>query len=73
MGVKPAQCVYVGDNPSRDAEGTRAAGYGMFILFWEPATQAKEPPKVEINPDHTIHTMKDLLDIFPPRHGWRFR
>jgi putative hydrolase of the HAD superfamily len=67
IGVEPAKCVYVGDNPVRDVEGTRAAGYGMFILFFEPATQAKEPPTGEIKPDHTIREMKDLLDIFPPR------
>jgi HAD superfamily hydrolase (TIGR01662 family) len=68
MEVAPEQCVYVGDNPLRDAEGTRKAGYGMFILFHEPATLAKEPPKGDIQPDHTIQDMKDLLDIFPPRN-----
>lgn len=67
IGVEPAKCMYVGDNPLRDFEGTRAAGYGMFILFYEPATQAKEPPDVEIKPDYTITEMKNLLDIFPPR------
>jgi len=67
VGVEPAKCVYVGDNPVRDVEGTRLAGYGMFILFFEPATLAKEPPTGEIVPDHTIRAMKDLLDIFPPR------
>ncbi len=67
IGVKPEKCVYVGDNPVRDVEGTRAAGYGMFILFFEPATQAKEPPPVEIKPDYTIREMKELLDIFPPK------
>jgi len=67
MGVEPAKCIYVGDNPVRDVEGTRAAGYGMFILFFEPATQAKEPSSGEIKFDHTIRAMKDLLDIFPPR------
>jgi len=67
IGVEPAKCVYVGDNPVRDVEGTRAAGYGMFILFFEPATQAKEPPTGEIKPDYTIREMKDLLDIFPSR------
>jgi HAD superfamily hydrolase (TIGR01509 family) len=65
--VEPAKCVYVGDNPVRDVEGTRAAGYGMFILFYEPATQAKEPPSGEISPDYIIHEMHDLLDIFPAR------
>jgi putative hydrolase of the HAD superfamily len=67
IGVEPDQCIYVGDNPVRDFEGTRAAGYGMFILFYEPATQAKEPPNVEIKPDHVITELCMLLDIFPPR------
>jgi putative hydrolase of the HAD superfamily len=67
IGVKPEKCVYVGDNPLRDVEGTRAANYGLFILFYEPATQAKEPPSAEISPDYTIRTMTDLLDIFPSR------
>jgi HAD superfamily hydrolase (TIGR01662 family) len=67
MGVEPAQCVYVGDNPVRDVEGTRAAGYGMMILILEPETLAKEPPTGEVKPDHTIREIKDLLDIFPPR------
>jgi HAD superfamily hydrolase (TIGR01662 family) len=67
MGVEPAKCVYVGDNPVRDVEGTRAAGYGMMILILEPETLKKEPPTGEVKPDHTIREMKDLLDIFPPR------
>jgi putative hydrolase of the HAD superfamily len=67
IGVAPEKCVYVGDNPVRDFDGTRAAGYGLFILFYEPATQAKEPPKVAIQPDFTIREMKELLDIFPPK------
>jgi HAD superfamily hydrolase (TIGR01509 family) len=67
VGVEPAKCVYVGDNPVRDVEGTRAAGYGMMILILEPETLAKEPPTGESNPDHTIREIKDLLDIFPPR------
>ncbi len=31
IGVAPEKCVYVGDNPVRDVEGTRLAGYGMLI------------------------------------------
>ncbi len=67
IGVEPARCVYVGDNPVRDFEGTRAAGFGLFILFYEPATQAKEPPTGEITPDYVIQETRQLLDIFPPR------
>jgi len=67
IGVEPAKCVYVGDNPVRDVEGTRAAGYGMMILILEPETLKKEPPKGEVKPDYTIREIKDLLDIFPER------
>jgi len=67
IGVEPANCAYLGDNPVRDVEGTRAAGYGMMILFEEPATLAKEPPTGEYKPDYAIREMSELLDIFPPR------
>jgi len=67
VGVEPCRCAYVGDNPVRDVEGTLAAGYGMMILISEPATLAKEPPNIEVKPDHTIYEMSDLLDIFPAR------
>lgn len=67
VGVEPCKCAYVGDNPVRDVEGTQAAGYGMMILFSEPATLAKEPPNIEVKPDHTIYEMSELLNIFPPR------
>jgi putative hydrolase of the HAD superfamily len=67
IGVEPAKCVYVGDNLMRDMEGTRAAGFGMFILYYEPKTQEKEPPKNVDKPDHTIRDMTELLDIFPDR------
>ncbi len=69
MGVEPGKCAYLGDNPIRDVEGTRAAGYGMMILFEEPATIAKEPAAgVIVKPDHTVRTCSELLDIFPPRN-----
>ena len=67
VGVEPSKCAYVGDNPVRDVEGTQAAGFGMMILFEEPATLAKEPPNIEVKPDFTIRQMSGLLDILPPR------
>jgi FMN phosphatase YigB (HAD superfamily) len=67
IGAEPQKCVYVGDNPTRDVEGTRLADYGLFILFMEPATLAKEPPSGEVKPDFTIREMRELLDIFPVR------
>jgi FMN phosphatase YigB (HAD superfamily) len=67
LGVPPENCAYVGDNPIRDVEGTRKAGFGMMILFSEPATLKKEPQSGEEKPDYTIYETKELLDIFPPR------
>jgi HAD superfamily hydrolase (TIGR01662 family) len=67
IGVEPALCAYVGDNPVRDVEGTQRAGFGMMILFEEPATLAKEPPMGVVKPDCTIRQTRDLLDIFPQR------
>ena len=66
IGVEPARCAYVGDNPIRDVEGCRAAGFGMMIIFVEPATLAKEPQACEQKPDYTIQECSQLLDIFPP-------
>ena len=70
IGVEPARCAYVGDNMVRDVEGTRAAGFGVMIILYEPATVAKEPPTVEHKPDFIIRACSELLAIFPGRsHG----
>jgi putative hydrolase of the HAD superfamily len=67
-GVEPSKCAYVGDNPIRDVEGTHAAGFGMMIIMYEPATFAKEPQNGDVRPDYTIFETRELLDIFPPRN-----
>jgi HAD superfamily hydrolase (TIGR01662 family) len=67
IGVKPSHCAYVGDNPVRDVDGCQEAGFGMMILFQEPATLAKEPPTGVHTPSYTIQGFRELLDIFPPR------
>ncbi len=67
VGVEPAHCVYVGDNPIRDVEGGRKAGYGMMIVLHEPKTLKKEPQNSEYKPDYTIQNLSELLDIFPAR------
>ncbi len=67
IGIPPENCCYVGDNPIRDVEGTRAAGFGMMILFSEPATIKKEPQSGKADVEYTIYETRELLDIFPPR------
>jgi HAD superfamily hydrolase (TIGR01662 family) len=67
VGAEPAKCAYVGDNPSRDIEGTHRAGFGMAVILLESDTLAKEPPKGRERPDAIIRECKDLLNIFQPR------
>jgi len=67
IGVAPERCVYVGDNPVRDVEGARKAGYGMMIVLYEPATFRKEPQSGEYSADYTIKNLSELLDIFPAK------
>ena len=65
IGKKPEQCAYVGDNPIRDVEGTRKAGFAKMIRIDEPDTIKKEPQEIILQPDHTITRISELLDIFP--------
>jgi FMN phosphatase YigB (HAD superfamily) len=67
VGIEPAHCAYVGDNPLRDVVGTRKAGFGMVIILMDPEKLVKEPPEGENSPDHIIRECSDLLDIFTPR------
>ena len=67
-GIETKKCAYVGDNPSRDIEGTRRAGFGMTVILLESDTLTKEPPKGHARPDAIIRECKDLLNIFPPRN-----
>jgi len=66
IGSKPECCAYIGDNPIRDVEGTRAAGFGMMIRIDEPDTIAKEPQSDEYLPDYTVQAISEMLGIFPP-------
>ncbi len=66
-GVEPAQCAYVGDNPSRDITGARQAGFGMVIILLEQETLAKEAPSGRNRPDGIIGEFSELLNLFYPR------
>jgi len=67
IGVEPAHCMYVGDNPSRDVPGTRNAGFGMIIVLMDSEKLKKTPPTGDGIPDRIIQSCSELLEIFPPR------
>jgi FMN phosphatase YigB (HAD superfamily) len=65
--VPVERCAYVGDNFARDVEGTRNAGFGMIIIL--PDKEDKYLVTTpEQTPDIIIHSLRDLLEIFPPRN-----
>ena len=72
LGVAPERCVYIGDNLKRDVEGTKKAGFGMFILYTTPEKLAKEKINDENRPDAVIYDFGELKTIFPkaPSVAW---
>ncbi|HWQ07451.1 MAG TPA: HAD family hydrolase [Feifaniaceae bacterium] len=66
IGKPPEQCAYIGDNPVRDVQGTREAGFALMVRIDEPDTLAKEPQELKQNADYTITEISELLNIFPP-------
>ena len=62
---KPSQCAYVGDNPVRDVEGAKDAGFGCMVLFEDAGTADREGKKPTKQPDYRIHSIPELLDLFP--------
>jgi len=65
-GVNPGNCAYIGDNPNRDIEGAKLAGYAKVIIMLEQDTFKKEPPKSKYHPDAIIGELGNLLNFFPP-------
>ncbi len=65
VGIEPAKCAYVGDNPVRDVVGARSAGYGLTILILGPDSATPAALTDEHKPDHVIRELSELLDIFP--------
>jgi putative hydrolase of the HAD superfamily len=69
LDVRPERCAYIGDNLKRDVEGTRLAGFGMFILYTSPAQLAREKITDETRPDAVIFDFAELKELFPGAPG----
>jgi HAD superfamily hydrolase (TIGR01549 family) len=66
-GLKSQNCAYIGDNPSRDIEGARKAGFGMVVLLKEGEGQLIDDSRIDNQPDFIIQKFNELLNIFPIR------
>jgi len=64
-GSPPENCAYVGDNITRDVEGSHKAGFGMIIIMLSPDEMKETDPELLSKPDRIIQTLSGLLGIFP--------
>ena len=64
LGVRPEECAYVGDRPSRDLIGAREAGIGMVIMI-ESQSQPREENPCPMQADVTVSSLQEILAFFP--------
>lgn len=65
MGVRPSECIYVGDRPRLDVDPCNRIG--MITVLNRRTARQHEPG--ETQPDFEIHNFFDLLDILRDRFG----
>ncbi len=67
VGIEPEKAVYIGDQPNRDVEGPRRAGFGLnVILKTSNYPEGQELPPLQV-PDITVDSLTELLEIFPSK------
>jgi putative hydrolase of the HAD superfamily len=65
LNVKPIHCAYLGNRISRDVVGCKRAGFALGMIiepFGKPRPDEQDQP---IAPDVVIHSLSELLEIFP--------
>jgi len=67
LGVSPDRAAYIGDRPERDVLGARRAGIARIVVIRLTEPLELPPPSPELTPDDLVHSLSQLLDLFPPR------
>jgi len=67
LKVKPVNCAYLGNRISKDVIGCKRAGFALGIMLEPPGKPRGEELDQTIQPDAVIHSLSELLDIFPRR------
>lgn len=67
VGIPCEECAYVGDNFNRDVTGSKAAHFGLNIIYTNEKKLQKQMATVsdENRPDGVVFDFLELLDIFP--------
>lgn len=67
LGLSPDQVAYVGDRPERDVLGARRAGIARTVVIRLTEPLELPPASSELTPDDLVHSLSQLLDLFPAR------
>jgi putative hydrolase of the HAD superfamily len=63
----PAQCAYIGNRISRDLVGCKRAGFAVGIIIETEGKRRADEQDQLIQPDLIIHSLAELLMVFPTR------
>lgn len=63
--LKEENIAFVGDNINRDIPGSKAAGYGLNVLYITPEKLSRHPMTDTNRPEAVIHRFIELLELFP--------
>jgi putative hydrolase of the HAD superfamily len=67
MALEPATCAYLGNRISKDVVGCKRAGFALGIVIENPGQPRADERVQTVSPDVVIHSLVELLDIFPLR------
>ena len=67
LNVEPAHCAYLGNRFLKDVVGCKRAGFALGILIEYPDQPPLEENKPSVVVDAVVHSLSELLDIFPPK------
>lgn len=67
LNVEPAHCAYLGNRYWKDVVGCKRAGFARGIIIEYPDQPPLEEYKQSVFVDTVIHSLSELLDIFPPK------
>lgn len=65
--VDPTQCAFVGNRVSKDILGCKRAGFALGVIIQDLRESTKEDLGSFPQPDLVIDSIKNLLDLFPPK------
>jgi putative hydrolase of the HAD superfamily len=67
MDIQPLYCAFVGNRTSKDVVGCKRAGFSLAIVIESPGNTRPDELDQTIQPDAIIHSLHELLNIFPQR------